>query len=43
VVGYGLRNMRDRARLLNGTFVLTSTPGHGTTITVEVPWRDDDE
>jgi signal transduction histidine kinase len=36
--GYGLRNMRDRARLLNGELDFTS--GKGTTITLVVPWED---
>jgi len=43
VVGYGLRNMRDRARLLGGDIAVSTTPGHGTTITVSVPWRPEDE
>lgn len=36
--GYGLRNMRDRARLLNGT--LTFGSSHGTTVTLLIPWVD---
>lgn len=36
--GYGLRNMRDRARLLNGD--LTFTNSKGTTVTLTVPWVD---
>ena len=35
--GYGLRNMRDRARLLGGEVTFDSTPGKGTTITLSVP------
>jgi signal transduction histidine kinase len=38
--GYGLRNMRDRARILNGSLDLRSTRGKGTTVTVEIPWSD---
>jgi signal transduction histidine kinase len=38
--GYGLRNMRDRARLLNGDIAFTGAPGRGTTVTLEVPWID---
>lgn len=38
--GYGLRNMRDRARLLNGTLEIDTKPGKGTTITLEIPWED---
>lgn len=40
LVGYGLRNMRDRARLLGGDLVLQSEPGHGTTVTVAIPWSE---
>lgn len=36
--GYGLRNMRDRARLLNGSLEFSS--GRGTTITLTLPWID---
>jgi signal transduction histidine kinase len=36
--GYGLRNMRDRARLLNGS--LTFANNKGTTITLTLPWVD---
>lgn len=35
--GFGLRNMRERARLLNGTFEITSSPGQGTVIEVSIP------
>ena len=38
--GYGLRNMRDRARLLNGHLEFSRSNGKGTTITLEVPWID---
>jgi signal transduction histidine kinase len=38
--GYGLRNMRDRARILNGSLDLRSTRGKGTTVTLEIPWSD---
>lgn len=43
VLGYGLRNMHDRARLLGGELVVDSLPGRGTTVSVDVPWRKDDE
>ena len=43
VPGYGLRNIRDRARLLGGRMTLVSEPGRGTTINVVVPWSEDDE
>lgn len=35
--GNGLTNMRDRAQLLGGCFILHSTPGKETTVTIEVP------
>ena len=38
--GYGLRNMRDRARLLNGDLHFSEPSGKGTTITLEIPWVD---
>ena len=43
VPGYGLRNIRDRARLLGGRMTLSSQPGRGTTIKVDVPWSEEDE
>jgi signal transduction histidine kinase len=36
--GYGLRNMRDRARLLNGD--LTIANNKGTLVTLTIPWED---
>jgi signal transduction histidine kinase len=33
----GLRNMRERAVRLGGSFVVTSVPGEGTTVTWTVP------
>jgi signal transduction histidine kinase len=36
--GYGLRNMRDRARLLNGE--LTFANYKGTLVTLTIPWDD---
>jgi signal transduction histidine kinase len=38
--GYGLRNMRDRARLLNGELRFSEPSSKGTTITLEIPWVD---
>jgi two-component system sensor histidine kinase UhpB len=38
--GYGLRNMRDRSRLLNGELTFSEPSGKGTTITLEIPWVD---
>lgn len=40
VQGYGLRNMQERTRLLDGTFALASEPGEGTTLQVRVPWKE---
>jgi signal transduction histidine kinase len=34
---HGLRNMANRARLLDGHLAIESAPGQGTTITVVVP------
>lgn len=38
--GHGLQNMRDRARLLNGTLEIDAKPGKGTEIRLEIPWED---
>jgi len=37
--GYGLRNMRDRARLLGGELIIDSAPGKGTSVTLRIPWE----
>lgn len=37
--GYGLRNMRDRARLLGGGLMIDSERGKGTCVTLTVPWE----
>jgi signal transduction histidine kinase len=37
--GYGLRNMRDRARLLGGELVIDSERGKGTCVTLTVSWE----
>jgi len=34
---YGLIGMRERIYLLNGSLTISSEPGHGTTIAVEIP------
>jgi len=34
---FGLRNMETRARMMGGSLTLTSQPGEGTTVCVEVP------
>jgi len=38
--GYGLRNMRDRSRLLNGELHFSDPSSRGTTVTLEIPWID---
>ena len=38
--GFGLRNMRDRARLLGGTLSIDQRAPQGTQVTLEVPWED---
>lgn len=43
VVGYGLRNMHDRARMLGGELNVVSQAGQGTTVVAEIPWRQEDE
>ena len=37
--GIGLRNIRSRIETMNGTCRIDSSPGHGTTVTVEVPLK----
>lgn len=37
--GFGLRNMHDRARLLDGTLQVESKPGLGTKIVLSTPWE----
>jgi signal transduction histidine kinase len=39
--GYGLRNMRDRARLLGGSLDISSPDGQGTTVRLDIPWREE--
>jgi len=40
VTGYGLRNMRDRSRLLGGELKLESTSGNGTCVTIDLPMEN---
>ncbi len=35
--GIGMNSMEERAKILGGTFVLQSSKGHGTRITVKIP------
>ena len=39
--GYGLRNMRDRARLLGGQLEVDGVSGKGTTVKLDIPWTDE--
>lgn len=39
VAGYGLQNMRDRTRLLDGELAVHSWPGQGTRLQLTVPWE----
>lgn len=38
--GYGLRNMRDRSRLLNGELHFSDPSLKGTSVILEIPWID---
>ena len=38
--GYGLKNMRDRARLLGATLSIQSTAGKGTIVRLDIPRED---
>jgi signal transduction histidine kinase len=38
--GYGLRNMHDRARLLDGQLDVSTANGKGTLVKLDVPWKD---
>jgi signal transduction histidine kinase len=35
----GLLGMQERVRLINGQFSIFSTPGHGTTVSVQIPFN----
>ncbi len=39
--GYGLRNMRDRARMLDGRITVRETESGGTVVTLDIPWEDE--
>ncbi len=41
VAGHGLRNMHDRARLLNGQIDITGLNGKGTRVQLDIPWKDE--
>ena len=36
--GAGVQNIRDRIEDLGGTFGVASSPGHGTVLTISLPW-----
>ena len=36
--GAGVRNIRDRLEDVGGTFDVASSPGHGTVLTISLPW-----
>ena len=38
--GFGLSTMRERAKLLSGSFSINTRPGFGTKIHVSVPLND---
>ncbi len=40
MTGFGLRNMRDRARLLGGTLRIERRSPQGTQVVLSVPWED---
>lgn len=37
IQGFGLANIAERAKMLNGKFVIVASPGHGTTLKIEIP------
>lgn len=39
--GLGLKNLAERARILNGTFDIQSQPGKGTRVTIVIPISED--
>lgn len=41
IAGHGLHNMQDRARLLDGQIVIEGANGKGTTVQLDVPWKDE--
>jgi len=38
---YGVRNMRDRARLLNGHLEITNSDNRGAFVSLDIPWGDE--
>jgi PAS domain S-box-containing protein len=43
VNSFGLLGMKERVYLLEGVLLISSHPGEGTTVTVEIPYLKDDE
>jgi len=41
--GHGLRNLRERARLLGGELRLSSPAGKGTTVRLDIPWDEGEQ
>jgi signal transduction histidine kinase len=41
--GLGLLGMRERVEMIGGRFLIESAVGNGTTITVNIPWRESAE
>jgi len=37
--GLGLASMRERAKLVGGSLNIRSRPGHGTTVSLVIPWK----
>ena len=35
--GLGMGNLRERAAVFNGVVVVDSRPGHGTTVSIDLP------
>ena len=40
--GFGLRSMRGRAEALGGRLEVNATPGKGTRVSIQVPWRKEE-
>jgi len=37
--GYGLHNLDARTKLMKGKMTIDSNPGHGTSILIEIPYK----
>jgi len=38
--GYGLKNLHSRTALLLGKLIIDSSPGKGTNVLIEIPYKD---